>query len=261
VKRAARFILVGAWALAAAGCGGGQEKDVTAYLHDLLFPPTTAERVIQVESRLADNRREALQKIARDKQARQIESVVKLYCLVARTDKDPMVRAAAVRGLAEMKGEPVVPALCHVLTTDKDAFVRTDAATSLSRHDDPLAMEALIEALKGDASVDVRVAAAESLRAFRAKRAAAALADATECRDLAVAYNAWLSLRYMTGQDLPRRAAPWTAFLATSAAPFADYGDPPRLPKGESQRPQFTSGIGDFFRGLFAKDPLEAELE
>jgi len=260
VKRAVLSIMAGAWALAAAGCGGSQ-KDVTAYLNDLLFPPSTAERVVQVESRLADNRREALQKIAKDKKARRIESVVKLYCQVARTDKDPMVRAAAVRGLADMQGDPVVPALAHVLAADKDAFVRTDAAASLARHDDPLAMETLVDALKSDASADVRIAAAESLRAFRDKRAAEALAAATEYRDLGVAYNAWLSLRYMTGQDLPRQTAPWTEFLAASADPFADYGDPPRLPKGESQRPQFTTGIGDFFRGLFAKDPLEAELE
>jgi len=260
VIRAAVSILVVAWAALAAGCGGSQ-KDVTTYLNDLLFPPSTAEQVVQVESRLADNRREALQKIAKDKQARRIESVVKLYCLVARTDEDPMVRAAAVRGLADMTGEPVIPALCHVLTADKDAFVRADAATSLGRHIDPPAMEALVGALKGDPSVDVRIAAAESLRAYRDRRAADALAAATEYRDLGVAYNAWLSLRYMTGQDLPRQAAPWTEFLATSADPFARYGHPPRLPKGVSQRPQFTSGIGDFFRGLFEKDPLEAELE
>ncbi|MBL7139775.1 MAG: HEAT repeat domain-containing protein [Planctomycetes bacterium] len=254
------LLLAVACAALAAGCGGSQ-KDVTTYLNDLFSPPSTAERVVQVESRLADNRREALQKIAKDREARRIESVVKLYCLVARTDADPMVRAAAVRGLADMTGEPVVPALCHVLAADKDAFVRTDAATSLGRHADPPAMEALVDALKGDPNVDVRIAAAESLRAFRDRRAADALAQATEYRDLGVAYNAWLSLRYMTGQNLPREAAPWTDFLASAADPFADYGHAPRLPRGVSQRPRFTSGIGDFFHGLFAKDPLEAELE
>jgi hypothetical protein len=33
------------------------------------------------------------------------------------------------------------------------------------------------------------------------------------------------------------------------------------VPKGTSQRPQFTQGIGEFFQGLFGVDPGEAELQ
>jgi len=244
----------------AAGCSG-QKIDLAGWLKQHVFPPSTSERVIAVQSPLADRRREALQEIVKDKKARNVESVIKLYCLLARTDADPLVRAAAVRGLARLEGEPVVPTLCHVLETDKDAYVRADAAASLGEHEGPAVIESLIDAVQSDASTDVRTAAAESLRRFQDKQAAVALAEVVSCRDLAVAYNAWEGLRYMTGQDLPRESAPWNAFLASAEDPFADYGHPPSMPKGESQRPHFTRGIGEFVKGLFEKDPMEAELE
>ncbi|MFO8014580.1 MAG: HEAT repeat domain-containing protein, partial [Phycisphaerae bacterium] len=212
-RGAALVCVAAALTLLAAGCEGPRAKvDVNRWIKDLVFPPSTAERVIAVQSPLADRRREALQEIVEDKKARQVESVVKLYCLVARTDADPMVRSAAVRGLAVLKGEAVVPTLCHVLETDKSGYVRSDAAAALGRHETPSAMEALVDALASDASTDVRVAAAESLRRFQTKRAAGALADALDCRDIAVAHSAWRSLRYMTGQDLPRETEPWTQF-------------------------------------------------
>ncbi len=231
------------------------------WIKNLVFPPSTSEQVIAVQSPQADRRREALQEIVEDKKARRVPSVVKLYCLVARTDEDPMVRSAAVRGLAVIEGEPVVPTLCNVLETDKDTYVRADAAAALAHHDDPAGVEALGHALASDESTDVRIAAAESLRRFRHKRAAVALAEAVGHDDLAVAYNAWLGLRYMTGQDLPRETEAWDQFLASAEDPFADYGDPPPVPEAPSQRPHFTRGITDFVKSLFEKDPLEEELE
>jgi len=254
--------LLAALTVLSAGCEGPRPRfDINKWIKTLVFPPSTSERVIAVQSPLADRRREALQKIVEDKEARQVESVVKLYCLVARTDEDPMVRSAAVRGLAVLEGEPVVPALCHVLETDTDPYVRSDAAAALSRHEEPAAMEALADALASDASTDVRIAAAGGLRRFKTKRAAAALAEAVACRDLAVAHAAWRSLRYMTGQDLPREPEPWNRFLASAEDPFAAYGEAPKMPEGESQRPHFRRGITDFVQSLFEKDPLEAELE
>jgi len=258
----AAIALTAGLAVLSAGCEGPRVKtDTTGWIKNLVFPPSTSERVIAVQSPLADHRREALQKIVDDKKARSVESVTELYCLVARTDKDPMVRSAATRGLADLEGERVVPTLCHVLETDKSAYVRSDAAGSLAHHEDASALEALIDALGSDPSPDVRRAAAEGLRRFKDKRAAAALAKAVAFRDLAVAHSAWKSLRYMTGQDLPRASEPWTQFLASAEDPFADYGHPPKMPKGENQRPHFTRGVTDFVRSLFEKDPLEEELE
>ncbi len=260
MNRPALILVTLALGALAPGCTG-QKADIGGWLKDRLFPPSTSERVIAVQSPLADQRREALYTIVKDKKARNVESVIKLYCLVARTDEDPLVRSAAVQGLARMEGEPVVPTLRHVLETDTDPYVRSDAAASLGAHEAPAAAEALIAALQSDSSTDVRTAAAESLRRFRTKQAALALAEAVASRNLAVAHNAWEGLRYMTGQDLPRETDPWTEFLTSAEGPFADYGNPPGMPEGESKRPHFTSGIGEFVKGLFEKDPMEAELE
>ena len=255
-------LLVAALALLAVGCEGPRPKvDMKRWIKDLVFPPSTSEQVIAVQSPEADRRREALQEIVEDKKARQVPSVVKLYCLVARTDEAPMVRSAAVRGLAVLEGEQVVPTLCNVIETDADPYVRADAAVALAHHEDAASVEALGDALASDASADVRIAAAEGLRRFKDKRAAAALAKAVGQDNLAVAYNAWLGLRYMTGQDLPRHTEAWDQFLASAEDPFADYGDPPPVPEPESQRPHFTRGITDFVKSLFEKDPLEEELE
>jgi len=248
-------------ALLAAGCSGGKSKSADVWLKEKLFPPSTAERVAMVESDLADQRREALEKVAADPAARQLESVVKLFCLVATTDADPMVRAAAARGLAVMEGPNVIESLAKVVTADKDPYVRCDAVEAMGRQAKPEGAAALVTALESDTSAYVRIASAEALRRFRDKTAAEALARAVETRDIAVARKAWESLRYMTGQDLPRESQPWTEFLASGEDPSAAYGKAPTMPKGQNQRPHFTRGIGSFLKGLFAKDVREAELE
>ena len=65
----------------------------------------------------------------------------------------------------------------------------------------------------------------------------------------------------MTGQSLPCQADLWTAYLAENENAFAGYGKPPAMPKGASQRPEFTQDLGGFINGLFGTDPGEAELQ
>lgn len=244
--------------LAAAGCGG---KSADQWLKEKLVPVPTAVRIAQIESPHPDVRREALQAVAADRQARTIPSVVKVFCLVAKIDADPMVRAAAVRGLADMQGEGVVETLAEVVGGDKSEFVRRDAIAALARRSPPEGAAAIIAALKGDPSIDVRIEAAAALRLFRDLAAAQALAEEVEDSNIAIAFRAWEGLRYMTGQDLPRQRQPWADFLVSTAEPFALYGKPPPLPKGVSQRPQFKKGARDFFKDMFRKDVREAELE
>ena len=122
-------------------------------------------------------------------------------------------------------------------------------------------MSAVVQALGNDSSIDVRIKSAEALRRFAQTEAAETLVATLGDREVAVAHKAWESLRYMTGQDLPREQQAWTDYLASAEQPFARYGKAPGLPKGKSQRPHLTKGLGAFFGGLFKKDPLEAELE
>jgi len=248
-------MLLASVSLAACGCGGAgswQER---------LFPPSTASQMVRIESDRPDERREALQFVAADSGARNLPSVVKVFCLVAKTDKDAMVRAAAVRGLGVMQGEEVMPALSGVAINDRSPFVRMDAAASLGRQAQPEGMPVLVQALQGDSNSDVRVAAADSLAAYKDKSAALALVAVLRDPSLAVAQKAWQSLRYMTGQNLPRDEQAWGEYLESADNPFVGYGRPPAMPRGQNQRPQFTKGPLDFLRGLFAKDVREAELQ
>jgi len=255
VKRIAAIL---ATAALAAGCGG---QSMDQWVKERLTPQSASDRIVRIENGQADQRREGLQKLAADPAARKTASVVKLFCLVAQTDEDPMVRSAAVRGLAEMEGDGVVAALTAVATRDKSPFVRADAAKSLGRHPGPETIAALAQVRTNDSNEDVRVAAAEALRQFKEKAAAEALVAALADSSLAVSLKAWESLRYMTGQDFARSPEPWDDFFAKIDDPFLLYGRPPALPKGRNQRPQFTKGPLDFINGLFAKDVREAELE
>jgi len=248
--------LLVASAIAAGGCGGGSGSWQTR-----IFPPSTASQMVRIESDRPDERREALQFVAADSGARNLVSVVKVFCLVARTDKDPMVRAAAVRGLGVMQGDEVMPTLSRVAINDQSPYVRMDAAASLGRQAQPEGMPALVQSLQGDSNSDVRMTAADSLAAYKSKSAAEALIGALRDPSLAVAQKAWQSLRYMTGQNLPRDDQAWGEYLQSADNPFVGYARPPAMPKGQNQRPQFTRGPLDFIKGLFAKDVQEAELQ
>ena len=253
-------IVMTAGALLVGGCGG-KNPSLDEWIKSTLLPTPTSAKIVLVASHLPDERREALQAIAKDRKALKEESVVKLFCHVARTDKDALVRGAAVRGLVGMEGQNVLETLTHVAANDAVPHVRADAVRALGARVPPEGMAAVAGVLNGDSDADVRIAAAEALRHFRQKEAAETLVATLSDRNLTVAQKAWESLRYMTGQDLPRDGQAWTAYLASAEQPFARYGKAPPLPKGESQRPHLTKGLGEFFRGLFKKDPLEAELE
>ena len=241
-----------------AGCGKQAGMD---NVMGKVFPKPVEVRVVEVQSEDADVRRNAVLAVGKSKKVHRYPSLVRLLCLVARTDSDAMVRAAAARSLSGVRGEGVVETLAEVLAEDPNAHVRLDAAKAMGGQEGSEVVRALAAALKDDTSLDVRVAAAEVLREFRDGEAARALADRLDDTRLAVAFKAWESLRHMTGQDLPREPEPWEAFLASSDAPFARHGHAPALPKGESQRPHFTKGIGDFFADFFKRDVREAELK
>lgn len=259
IRRAVLGIVLAS--LLSVGCGKSRTAD--EWIKARLSPATPADRILQMESEHADVRREALLYVQRKPDMHRVPSVIKLVCLLAREDyeKEPMVRATAARTLGEMKGEDVVPTLGAVLTTDPNPFVRADAAWALGRQGSPDGIQALAHAIRQDKSVDVRVASAEALHGVKDKRAAETLLAGLADPDVAVARKSWESLRYLTGQDLPFSVEPWSEWLASAEQPFARYGRPPPIPKGASQRPQLTQGIGSFIKGLFKRNVREAELE
>jgi HEAT repeat protein len=244
--------------LAAAGCEG---PSMDQRIKSALATEPMKNIVSRIGSANPDERREALQAAAADRDTRNLPEVVKLFCAKARTDDDPLVRSAAVRGMGMMEGADVIPSLATVLARDGSPHVRTDAAAALGRQGKPECVAPLAASLKDEASSDVRVVVAESLRNFRDPVAGKALVTALADPSLAVNQRAWESLRYMTGQNLDREAAQWNDYLAQTADPFAAYGHPPPMPRDPSQRPHLIQGPADLFKNLFAKDPYEAELE
>ena len=226
-----------------------------------IFPKPIGTRVVEVENDDPDVRREAVLAIAKSGKADSVPTLMRLLCLVAKKDRDPMVRAATAQALGDVEGDEVVPTLKELLAGDSDALVRADAAASLGRKASPDGLEALIAAMDADPDLDVRLAAEGALRYYKDRAAADALVRGLAKSDIGEAQKCWEGLRYMTGQDLPRASAPWEEFLASAEDPFARHGRPPRLPKGESQRPAITKGVRHFVGSLFEKDVREGELE
>jgi hypothetical protein len=251
------FSLAMLWLAAASGCTVDPSMGPIARL----FPRPLGARVVELESENPDVRRKAVEAVAKSGKTETVPSLVRLLCLVVQKDRDAMVRSAAVQALGGVKGEGVLETLVEVLVKDENPYVRSDAAGALGRQAVPDAVPVLIEAMQGDASVDVRLAAEDALRNFKDRSAAEVLVNGLEKPDIAEVQKCWESLRYMTGQDLPREPAAWDAYLASAEDPFARHGRPPPLPKGQSQRPKITKGLGDFFKGLFEKDVRESELE
>ena len=226
-----------------------------------IMPRPIGSRIVDLENDDPDVRRDAVQAIAKSGKAESVPTLVRLLCLVAKKDSDPMVRAAAAQALGDVEGEGVLETLKELLAGDSSPLVRADAAASLGKKASPDGLEALVAAMKADPNLDVRLAAEGALRHYKDRAAADALVEGLSKSDIGEAQKCWESLRYMTGQNLPRDAAPWEEFLASADAPFARHGRPPGLPKGESQRPAITKGVRHFVGSLFEQDVREGELE
>ncbi|HUU90665.1 MAG TPA: HEAT repeat domain-containing protein, partial [Phycisphaerae bacterium] len=261
--------ILAAGVMLAGGCGG-KNPSLDEWVKTKLLPMPTSAKVVLVQSHLPDERREALQAITKDRKALKEESVIVLFCLVAVTDDDPLVRGAAVRGMAKMENQgvriaapessgettlqkllknypgadangdgklDVLETLSYAAVNDTDRHVRADAVEALGCRVPPEGMPAVVKALQNDTSPDVRIKSAETLGQFRDTDAAQTLVAMLNDRNLAVGQKAWESLRYMTGQDLARTPEVWTEYFASAEQPFARYGKAPKLPKGENRRP------------------------
>lgn len=145
-------------------------------------------------------------------------------------DVDPMVRSAAIRGLAN-HGEPrhvgtILPSL-----TDANPLVRVEAARGLQRLHHTDAIEPLIVATRepdvrtrsvaAEAEAHIRAEAATALGQYAEHRVLRALIAALDDPDLAVNRAAQASLRTLTGQDFGIDRVAWQAWESSAEDPFA----------------------------------------
>jgi len=145
-------------------------------------------------------------------------------------DKDPMVRGAAIRGLAN-HGEPRHVAMIAAGLKDSNILVRVEAARGLQRMHDTSAIGPLIDALRepdlrtpdirSEAEPEVRTEAACALGQYPENRVLRALIEALDDSDLAVNRAAQRSLRTLTGQDLGLDRVSWQQWEDGAKDPFA----------------------------------------
>jgi hypothetical protein len=159
------------------------------------------------------------------------------------SDSDPVVRAAAIRGLS-IHGRPEhVPILVKALK-DRDPLVRVEAARGLQRLHDPIAVDALLAALREpdtrdtsvtDNDAPIRAEAASALAQYPEPRVLQSLIASLDDNDLGVNRACLASLRTLTGQDFGLDRQAWLAWTRTTNSPFI-AGSPYLYPVFTRQR-------------------------
>lgn len=143
------------------------------------------------------------------------------YQQVAQTDKDPLVRAAAVRALNRARDQSATPLFIQALSATEPQL-RLEGAKALANLPDPAAVGPLLR-LAGDRDQhkDIRIAATDALRHYRRNDVARALVGLLNDRDFGVAWHARQSLCNLTGRDMHYDEAAWLALLSGAENPLS----------------------------------------
>ncbi len=193
---------------------------------------------IALESNSADERRRAVEEISKSRDATS-DWAVMAFESIARTDVDPTVRVAALRGLRLSMGPQTVPLLIKLLRPGeppKDvraapAIVRWEAAEllgDLARRgavetgQQAEAADVLMQRADHDDDRNVRIASLDALGGFREQKVLTALVSALRERDFAIQSAAERSLTLLTGQTHNYDADEWNAWLSKTPDPFAN---------------------------------------
>lgn len=146
---------------------------------------------------------------------------VEMYTKAAE-DTDPVVRGAAIRGLA-LHGSPSHVPIILAQIEDEDRLLRWECVRALQRLHNPAAIPALIKRTNEREEADsmVRAAAADALGQYADSRVLDGLIAALGDRDLSVNDAALRSLRTLTGQDLGDDLRAWYAWTKSTRTPFA----------------------------------------
>lgn len=179
------------------------------------------------------------------------EPYVRLYRDYAVNERNPLVKAAAIRALAR-HGEVADARIIAAQLTHENRQVRWEAARGLQRLHEPAVVPDLLERLRDpDEDVQVRVAAATALGQYGSDRAFQGLVGALEAPELAVNQAAAASLRQLTGRDIGIDPTAWLRWYRDAAA------DPQRLAGAGSYRyPTYERDLGFFEQLAFWNPPV-----
>ncbi len=149
-------------------------------------------------------------------------------------DKDPSVRMASIRGLAN-HGEPRHVELIIPFLKDEAKLVRIEAARALQRLHDDSAVEPLLAVMRapepdprtrkmvGETEPEVRSEAATALGQYDEPKVVRQLIFALDDTDLTVNRNAQASLKVLTGQDFGLEKDAWTTWMDKFSDPQAMF--------------------------------------
>ena len=189
------------------GCGKNEDKSVYTIDHqikkmfggDNLRPEEKAAMAFDETD--PDVRRTAIELLSRKKWALR-DPYLKRFAQLTMPgiEKDPSVRAVAVRALGKAHNRKYMPEILAALE-DASPVVRWDAAVVMQTMPDKKAVSTLQKMAISDESVDVRASATNALREYRTTSVFRTLLRSLADSDFTVRSAAHDSLVFQTGQD------------------------------------------------------------
>lgn len=188
------------------------------------------------QSPLADERRDAIHRLARTDHVRN-EEILRTLGLIAHGDASPIVRVAAISAIGSAQTAESCSLCAALLPADPeqteqslgepvriqllDNLEHCAASGLLSADAADRAAAAGLRLLANDFARNARLAAARLLGHFPRRDVADALIIALEQRDFGVCHAAELSLQRLTGQRFDHDPDRWRAYFAQNPEPFA----------------------------------------
>lgn len=209
-----------------------------------------------LESEQPDDRRRGINGLSESPEAA-TDWAIRVYDTVARTDRDTMVRRAALRAMSVAANGDRVPTVLKLLRSDRQRFsdvrpapasVRWSAARLLLKvvHDYAYRedqrreiIDTLVERLPIERDVNVRLTLVDTLGYFPEREAAMALIDAMNGDGFAIRHAAEMALVSMTGVTHHHDPEAWRRWFNQTSGPFAKRGDIPEEMKVERPKPRW----------------------
>ena len=203
-----------------AGCskGGGSKKfSLTSIMQKLTGPSPSQLVEWAFDPNDPDRRRMGVVGLS-SKSWGLREPYLKGYGALVKTDKNPLVRAAAVRALGLAKDPNYAPDVTGALL-DTNVAVRQDAATALDSVYNDTSARALQDHAINDIDQGVRAKSCRALRHHRDVAVARTLVDCLSDKAFSVRYQAHASLTELVGKDLGYDPESWAGVTGGRALP------------------------------------------
>jgi hypothetical protein len=180
--------------------------------------PAVAAREME-DPNSADNRRTGMVKLA-DGGFAKVASFQARCRQLAQYDKDPTVRATAIRTSNRARDSKATPVFIKALD-DHNEWVRLEAVKALANVPDMEAIAPLIRILTSrEESRDVRLAAADALKHYRSLQVVRALTASLNDREFGIAWQSRASLKYLTSRDYGFDERAWLAYFTGPEKPL-----------------------------------------